>query len=105
MTARQRACDFTGLDSITQEDAACSVSSGTIRDQSREMLSTADLAISRLQRTLLACTRGVCDQKDMPALRVELGRAIGMSGEIGVTDDWRQLVPHHQIVSSGGARA
>lgn len=103
--ARQRAGHFTGLDGITQEDAACSVSSGTIRDRSHEMLSTADLAISRLQRTLLTCARATRDQKDIPALQADVGRAVGVSGEINVNEDWRQLVPHHQIVSSTGVRA
>ncbi|KWR87236.1 Rieske 2Fe-2S domain-containing protein [Cupriavidus sp. IDO] len=103
--ARQRNGHFTGLDSITQEDAACSISSGPIRDRSLEMLSTADLAISRLQRTLLACARAERDRKEIPALRAEGGRAIGVSAEIAEDEDWRRLVPHHPIVSSGAARA
>ncbi|CAG2157526.1 Phthalate 4,5-dioxygenase oxygenase subunit [Cupriavidus yeoncheonensis] len=103
--ARQRNGHFTGLDSITQEDAACSISSGTIRDRSRELLSTADIAISRLQRTLLACARAARDHKEIPALRAEAGRAIGVSAEIGADEDWRQLVPHHRIVSPVRVRA
>ncbi|KVN92657.1 (2Fe-2S)-binding protein [Burkholderia ubonensis] len=100
----QRNGHFTGFDGITQEDAVCSISSGPIRDRSQEMLSSADLAISRLHRTLLACARAQRDQQDIPALRAESGRAIGISGEVGPGEDWRQLVPHHRIVSPSGAR-
>jgi phthalate 4,5-dioxygenase len=98
--AQQRAGHFTGFDSFTQEDAACSVSSGTMRDRSFEMLSTADIAIIRLYRSLLACARGVRDSQPIPALEVEVGCVIGISAEIGPDQDWRSLVPHHRIVSS-----
>ncbi|WP_322044445.1 Rieske 2Fe-2S domain-containing protein [Paraburkholderia sp. J67] len=101
---QQRAGHFTGFDSITQEDAACSVSSGTIRDRSLEMLCPADIAISRLHRSLLSCARAVRDQRELPALRADAGRAIGISAEIGPDDDWRGLVPHHRIVSAAGSR-
>jgi hypothetical protein len=105
--AQQRSGHFTGYDSFTQEDAACSVSSGAIRDRSQEMLSTADIAISRLYRTLLACARAGREGREIPALRAEVGRVVGVSREIGLDEDWRSLVPHHRIVSSpaGGAPA
>ncbi|NPT54914.1 Rieske 2Fe-2S domain-containing protein [Paraburkholderia elongata] len=102
---QQRNGHFTGFDGITQEDAACSVSSGAIRDRSQEMLSTADLAISRLQRCLLAYARAARDQQEIAALRADAGSAIGVSGEIGIDEDWRTLVPHHRIVSTHAARA
>jgi phthalate 4,5-dioxygenase oxygenase subunit len=98
--AQQRGGHFTGFDSITQEDAACSVSSGAIRDRSQELLSTADLAISRLQRCLLGYARAARDQQEITPLRANAGSAIGVSAEIGLEDDWRQLVPHHRIVSA-----
>ena len=94
---------FTGLASITQEDAACSVSSGAIRDRSQELLSTADIAISRLQRCLLTYARAARDQQQIAALHANAGSAIGVSAEIGPDEDWRTLVPHHRIVSSHGA--
>jgi phthalate 4,5-dioxygenase len=102
---QQRDGHFTGFDGITQEDVACSVSSGAIRDRSQEMLSSADIAISRLHRTLLACARAARDQQAIPTLEADAGRAIGVSGAIGPDADWRQLVPHHKIVSVSGARA
>jgi phthalate 4,5-dioxygenase len=101
--AQMRTGHFTGLASITQEDAACSVSSGAIRDRSQEMLSTADIAISRLQRCLLMYARAARDQKQIAALHANAGGAIGVSAEIGPDEDWRTLVPHHRIVASQGA--
>ncbi len=103
--AQQRAGHFTGYASFTQEDAACSVSSGAIRDRSHEMLSTADVAIARLYRTLLACAKGITDGQAMPAQHADVGRVIGISAEIGMNDDWRQLVPHHRIVAGGATRS
>ena len=101
----QREGHFTGLDSFTQEDAACSISSGALRDRSQEVLSTADIAISRLYRSLLACAKGVREGHAIPALEVEVGRVVGTSGEIDPGEDWRSLVPHHRIVSGPAAQA
>ena len=101
--ARQRAGHFTGYDSFTQEDAACSISSGAIRDRSQEMLSTADIAISRLYRSLLACARAAREGKDIPALKAEVGKVVGISAPIASDQDWRSLVPQHKIVSGGRA--
>jgi hypothetical protein len=98
--ASQRAGHFSGLHTFTQEDAGCTISSGPIRDRSREMLSTADLAIAQLYRSLLACARGARDGSTIPALEAEVGRVVGTSGEIDVDQDWRSLVPHHRILSS-----
>jgi phthalate 4,5-dioxygenase oxygenase subunit len=100
----QRAGHFTGFDSFTQEDAACSVSSGALRDRSQEMLSAADIAIARLYRSLLACAKAARDGQEIPALRVEVGKAIGISAEIGLDQDWRTLLPHQNIVSESGAQ-
>ncbi|WP_219214201.1 Rieske 2Fe-2S domain-containing protein [Variovorax boronicumulans] len=98
--ALQRAGHFTGFDSFTQEDAACGVSAGGLRDRSQEMLSTADVAISRLYRSLLACARGIREGHAIPALGLEVGHVVGISAEIGAAQDWRSLVPQHKIVSS-----
>ncbi len=95
-----RAGHFTGIHSFTQEDAACSISSGAIRDRSQELLCTADGAITRLYRTLLACARGVRDGKPLPGLSPEVGRVVGTSAELSTDQDWRTLVPHHRVVSS-----
>ena len=96
--AAQRAGHFTGFDSFSQEDAACSVSGGAIRDRSREMLSTADIAISRLYRVLLACALAARESQDPPTLRADVSCVVGTSSEIGTDEDWRDLVPQHRIV-------
>lgn len=101
--AQQRAGHFTGFDSFTQEDAACSVSSGAIRDRSQEMLCAADMAIHRLYRALLSCARAVRDGQEIPALKADAGRVVGISGPIDPDQDWRSLVPQHRIVSGGRA--
>jgi nitrite reductase/ring-hydroxylating ferredoxin subunit len=103
--AEQRAGHFTGFDSFTQEDAACSVSSGALRDRSQEMLSTADIAIARLYRSLLACARAARDGQEIPALQADACKAVGTSGEIGPDEDWRTLVPHHKIVPGKASQA
>lgn len=101
--AQQRAGHFTGYDSFTQEDAACSISSGGIRDRSQELLSTADVAISRLYRTLLACAKAAREGRQIPGLKADVGGVVGVSAPIALDQDWRTLVPQHKIVS--GARA
>jgi len=101
--AQQRAGHFTGYDSFTQEDGACSISSGGIRDRSQELLSTADVAISRLYRTLLGCAKAAREGREIPGLRADVGRVVGVSAPIDPDQDWRTLVPQHKIVS--GARA
>jgi phthalate 4,5-dioxygenase oxygenase subunit len=102
--AQQRAGHFTGYDSFTQEDAACSVSSGALRDRSQEMLSTADLAISRLYRSLLSCAKAAREGREIPGLNADTGHIVGTSGEIGPDEDWRRLVPQHKIVSQTATR-
>jgi phenylpropionate dioxygenase-like ring-hydroxylating dioxygenase large terminal subunit len=96
--AAQRSGHFTGFDSFSQEDAACSVSGGAIRDRSREMLSTADIAISRLYRVLLACALAARESQDPPTLRADVSCVVGTSSEIGTDEDWRDLVPQHRTV-------
>lgn len=97
--AQQRNGHFTGLYTFTQEDAACSMSSGGIRDRSQEMLSSADVAITQLYRSLIGCAKAARDGGAIPALSADVGRVVGTSAEIGLDDNWRELVPHHRIVS------
>jgi len=98
--ALQRAGHFTGLASFTQEDAACSISSGALRDRSSEMLSTADMAISRLYRALLGCVRQLKESGDLQSLHADTARIAGVSAEIDRDQDWRVLVPHHKIAAA-----
>ncbi|HVZ45761.1 MAG TPA: Rieske 2Fe-2S domain-containing protein [Ramlibacter sp.] len=96
----QRGGHFSGLHTFTQEDAGCSISAGPIRDRSQEMLSSADLAITQLYRSLLACIRGAKQGGVIAALAADVGSVVGTSGELEPGQDWRSLVPHHKIVSS-----
>jgi phenylpropionate dioxygenase-like ring-hydroxylating dioxygenase large terminal subunit len=98
--AQQRAGHFSGLHSFTQEDAGCTISSGPIRDRSRELLCGADLAITQLYRSLLACAKSVRQGGVIPALDADVGSVVGTSGEIDREQDWRSLVPHHKVTSS-----
>jgi phenylpropionate dioxygenase-like ring-hydroxylating dioxygenase large terminal subunit len=98
--ARQRAGHFTGLASFTQEDAVCSISSGGIRDRSAELLCSADLALVRLYRVLLAVAHAARDGRPIPGVAVDASRrVIGIFGEIKPDQDWRSLVPQHRITA------
>jgi hypothetical protein len=90
---------------LSRQDNEMMCRTGPIRDRSQEMLSSADVAITQLYRSLLACAKAARDGGDIPALSAEVGRAIGISGEIGPEENWRRLVPHHRIVSSARARS
>ena len=98
--AAQRAGHFTGLENFTQEDASCSISSGGLRDRSTELLSSADMAISRLYRTLLACVKAQAEGGLPTGLHADTTAIIGVSGEIDAGQNWRVLVPQHQVISS-----
>ncbi len=102
--AAQRAGHFTGLVSFTQEDAVCSISSGGIRDRSRELLCASDLAIAKLYRTLLGAVRKLRDGEAPTGLHADTTRIIGTSGAIGADQDWRTLVPDHRIVNAAAER-
>lgn len=53
-SAMERGESFSGLPGLIAEDVIVSVASGPLRDRSKEQLSTADLAIGQLYRTLQA---------------------------------------------------
>ena len=101
----QRRGHFTGLPSFTQEDAAVSMSSGPIRDRSKETLAAADVAVGRLYRTLLASSRNVKEGREPVGLRADTSKIIGVSGSLEPGTDWRILVPDHKIVARGTATA
>jgi phthalate 4,5-dioxygenase len=90
---------FSGIRGFTQEDAAVSISSGPIRDRSKEMLSTADLAISRLYRSLLDCARRARGGGDPVGVRADTSRIVGANGKLQDGENWRGLVPGHVSVT------
>ena len=89
---------FSGVSGLIQEDVAVSVSGGTIRDRTREMLSIADLAVGRLCRVLLESARRVKAGQLPVGLSpgIDLGHARGVSGQIRADVNWRTLVPQHR---------
>jgi phthalate 4,5-dioxygenase len=101
--AAQRAGHFSGLTNFTQEDAACSISSGAIRDRSIELLSSADIAISRLYRVQLGVARAARDGQPVPGLTADTRHIVGTSAEIKADADWRALVPAHRVTTFAAA--
>jgi phthalate 4,5-dioxygenase len=96
----QRAGHFTGIDSFTQEDAICSVSAGTIRDRSIELLCSADMAITRLYRTLLDCVSQLRAGREITGHRVDTTRIVGVAAPLSPHQHWRTLVPGHKVVGA-----
>lgn len=89
---------FSGLPGLIEEDVAVSVSSGPIRDRSREKLSTADIGIQRLYRTLLSIAAQV-EAGETPtglAPGIDHSGIVGTSGTVARGGDWQQLVPGHR---------
>ena len=85
---------FSGLPGLIQEDVAVSVSSSAIRDRSRETLSGADIAISRLYRTLLGAAQSVRSGGDPIGLAADIDRRRirGANARLTPGQRWRSLV-------------
>jgi phthalate 4,5-dioxygenase oxygenase subunit len=86
---------YSGLPVFFPEDAAMLVSSGEIRDRSKETLAPADVAIARLYRTLLTLPRMVDKGEEPLGLRADLRKVRGLSGMIDEGASWHSLVPDH----------
>ena len=72
------------------------VSSGEIRDRSKEMLSTGDVAIVRLYKTLLNVARQVQAGGEPVGLHIDPRRIRGANGVIATDQPWQSLVPEHE---------
>jgi hypothetical protein len=96
----QRRGHFTGLPSFTQEDAAVSMSGGTIRDRSKEILSVADVALPKLYRALLTCARQASAGQDPLGLHADTAHVVGTFGKLEPGAHWRTLVPQHKVAAS-----
>lgn len=83
---------YSSLPLFFPEDAAVLVSSGDIRDRSKEVLAPADVAISRLYRTLLTIARQVQEGGEPTGLRSDLRKVRGLSGLIEKGAPWQALV-------------
>lgn len=62
---------FSGIAGLVSEDIAVSVSSGPLRDRSRETLSVSDLAVGHLYRTLLRAVARVAEGEKPPGVTVD----------------------------------
>ena len=90
--AAMRGGAYSGLPVFFPEDAAVLVSAGKIRDRSKEILAPADVAISRLYRTLLALPKSLDKGVEPPSVRADLRRVRGLSGLIDEGAPWQPLI-------------
>lgn len=86
---------FTGLPVFFPEDHAMLVSSGAIRDRSKEILAPADLAIARLYRVLLRLADTVGRGEEPGVLAVDPMTVSGLHGLLEDGGNWKDLVPTH----------
>lgn len=86
---------WSGLPVFFPEDVAMLVSSGKIRDRSKEMLSPADAAIGRLYRTLLTIARQVEHGESPTGVDVDPLSVRGLHDIVPDGKSWQALVPEH----------
>lgn len=91
---------FTGLPPITQEDALMTISSGTIRDRSKERLAPADLPIAMFYRVLRESARSVQAGNRPVFWNRSIAHISGKHGGLPPGTDWRTLVPLHRPKSA-----
>lgn len=102
--AMRQGLSWSGLPGLIEEDVAASVSAGAIRDRSHEMLSLADIGITRLYRTLLACADAV-EAGNAPIgldRGVDWSQVQGANGVL-VNEDWRELMARPRGIETEGA--
>ena len=79
---------FSGMPGLIEEDVAVCLSSGPIRDRSREVLCSADIAIRKLYNALLR-------HVDLPDGRLpptDYSTTVGTRTTLANGQDWRSLV-------------
>jgi hypothetical protein len=91
---------FTGIANFTQEDAVVSMSAGPLRDRTRELLCTADLAIVRLYRALLKSAQAGEEGRDPLGLNADTAHIRGTNATLEKEQSWRDLVPEHVLATS-----
>lgn len=99
--AMRRGDSWSGLPGLIEEDVAASVSAGSIRDRSVEILSTADVGVARLYRALDACINAV----ESGAAPLGVGRAINWNTVVGIhgtldARGWQALLPKTDEVAA-----
>ena len=96
---------FTGLPLFFPEDHAVLVSSGAIRDRSKELLGPADVAIARLYRALLRLADEVGRGQSPKPLSVDPLTVRGLHGIVEEGTSWKDLVPGHVRLERGARRS
>jgi len=86
---------FSGLHSFSQEDAAVIMSSGALKDRSKEHLCPADAAIVCLYQTLLDIARSGRDGREPIGCSADPMQITGTTGPVPAGEDWQLLVPTH----------
>ncbi len=103
---KQKTTSFTGIDGLSEQDAAIADSQGLIHDRTRELLGQTDLGVVKFRRTVLAAAEAVSEGKaprgaETPAAyRVHSGDLLSPPDQtIEAALDERfphlKLAPHH----------
>ena len=97
--AMRRGESWSGLPGLIEEDVAVSVSAGAIRSRGQEMLSSADVAVGRLYRSLLSCADAIEAGKAPPGqgVRIDWRGVVGTHGSVNSERPWRTLMPSHKV--------
>jgi phthalate 4,5-dioxygenase oxygenase subunit len=96
---------FSGMHSFSQEDAAVIMSSGALKDRSKELLCPSDGAIIRLYRTLIAIAKTGRDGGDPVGLYADPLQIFGTQGRVAKGKRWQSLVPTHEDSGKTAATA
>ena len=83
--AMRAGTSFSGMPGLIEEDVAATVSSGPLRDRSREVLCTADVAIRKLYNALLRAM-------DEPVPAIDYEAIAGTRAKLPAGADWRDLL-------------
>ena len=104
--AMRSGASWSGLPGLIEEDVAVSVSAGPIRGRSNEMLSSADLAVSRIYRVLLRCADAVAQGLAPVGLErhIDWSKVVGAHGDVTPQRPWQALVPARPQPASAEAQ-
>jgi phthalate 4,5-dioxygenase len=91
---------YSGLPALVPEDVVVLVSSGAIRDRSKENLAPADIAVARLYHVLLGLADTVGKGAVPPVLGVDPMKIVGTHCVVPEGKSWKDFVPDHVSLRS-----
>jgi phthalate 4,5-dioxygenase oxygenase subunit len=91
---------FSGLPPLVPEDVVVAVSSGAIRDRTKENLAPADIAVTRLYQAFLRLADVVSKGAAPSSLGVDPMKIIGTHCIIPEGKTWKDFVPNHVSLRS-----